>query len=95
MLTRQQYILYVAFSGLGLVVSFFVGSRTLSKEHQEFKTGLREMKKQQHEDSVDHAASDVVDEEKPPLPTDSSGSDGEPRQEKKPAKKKRAGFFFE
>lgn len=30
-------------SGLGLIISFFVGGRTLSKEHTEYKTGLNTM----------------------------------------------------
>jgi MFS family permease len=38
---RIMFIFYVAFAGLGLVVSFFVGSRKLSKEHTEHKTGLQ------------------------------------------------------
>ncbi|KAL2263331.1 hypothetical protein VTK26DRAFT_7211 [Humicola hyalothermophila] len=42
---RTMYIMYVAFAGLGLLVSFFVGSRQLSKDHQEHKTGLEHMKK--------------------------------------------------
>ena len=41
---RTMYIMYVAFAGLGLVISCFVGSRKLSKEHQEHKTGLQTMK---------------------------------------------------
>lgn len=41
---RTMYILYVAFSGLGLVLSFFVGSRKLSKTHEEHKTGLAGMR---------------------------------------------------
>ncbi|KAH8766609.1 major facilitator superfamily domain-containing protein [Diaporthe sp. PMI_573] len=38
---RIMFIFYVAFAGLGLVLSFFVGSRKLSKEHTEHKTGLQ------------------------------------------------------
>lgn len=38
---RIMFIFYVAFAGLGLIVSFFVGSRKLSKEHTEHKTGLQ------------------------------------------------------
>lgn len=38
---RIMFIFYVAFAGLGLVTSFFVGSRKLSKEHTEHKTGLQ------------------------------------------------------
>ncbi len=40
---RTMYIMYVAFSAAGMVVSFFVGSRTLSKDHEEHKTGLQNM----------------------------------------------------
>ncbi|KAF3764281.1 hypothetical protein M406DRAFT_339923 [Cryphonectria parasitica EP155] len=37
---QKMFIFYVAFAGLGLIISFFVGGRTLSKEHTEHKTGL-------------------------------------------------------
>lgn len=37
---QTMFIFYVAFAGLGLFISFFVGGRTLSKEHTEHKTGL-------------------------------------------------------
>lgn len=37
---RTMFIFYVAFAGLGFVISFFVGGKTLSKEHTEHKTGL-------------------------------------------------------
>lgn len=40
---RTMYIVYTAFAGLGLVLSFFVGQRQLSKEHHEHKTGLKGM----------------------------------------------------
>lgn len=40
---KTMYIMYVAFAGLGLVLSFFVGQRHLSKEHHEHKTGLQAM----------------------------------------------------
>ncbi|KAM7193419.1 Major facilitator superfamily domain containing protein [Rhypophila sp. PSN 637] len=42
---KTMYILYVAFSGLGLVMSLFVGSRKLSKDHEEQKTGLEAMRR--------------------------------------------------
>lgn len=41
---RTMLIMYAAVAGLGLFISFFVGSRKLSKEHEEHKTGLRSMK---------------------------------------------------
>ncbi|KAM7188436.1 Major facilitator superfamily domain containing protein [Naviculisporaceae sp. PSN 640] len=41
---KTMYILYVAFSGLGLVLAFFVSSRKLSKDHEEHKTGLEAMR---------------------------------------------------
>lgn len=39
---RTMWIVYVVFAGLGLIVTFFIGSNHLSKEHQETKTGLAE-----------------------------------------------------
>lgn len=38
---RTMYIMYAAFAGFGLVLAFFVGSRKLSTEHHETKTGLQ------------------------------------------------------
>ncbi|KKY35271.1 putative major facilitator superfamily transporter [Diaporthe ampelina] len=63
---RIMFIFYVAFAGLGLVTSFFVGSRKLSKEHIEHKTGLQ---------TLQPARGPVGDEEK------RAGGDGaaEPR----------------
>ena len=57
---QTMYIMYVAFAGLGLLVSFLVGSRKLSKDHQEHKTGLHHMKKSKRErvDEVDGASGD-------------------------------------
>lgn len=55
---RAMYIMYVAFAGLGLAVSFLVGSRQLSKDHQEHKTGLRHMRPARRE------RGDAADEEK-------------------------------
>lgn len=37
---RTMFIFYVAFAGLGLFLSFFVGGKTLTQEHTEHKTGL-------------------------------------------------------
>ncbi|KAK3936171.1 major facilitator superfamily domain-containing protein [Diplogelasinospora grovesii] len=42
---RTMYIMYVAFAGLGLVIAMFVGSRKLSKDHTEHKTGLQDMRR--------------------------------------------------
>ncbi|KAK3954318.1 major facilitator superfamily domain-containing protein [Pseudoneurospora amorphoporcata] len=50
---RVMYIVYVAFSALGLFISLFVGSRTLSKEHEEHKTGLDNMKKAKEDAKVE------------------------------------------
>jgi MFS family permease len=46
---RSMYIIFVAFAALGLVISFFVGSRQLSKEHHEHKTGLKGMRQEAQE----------------------------------------------
>lgn len=37
---RTMFIFYVAWAGLGLFISFFVGGRALTQEHTEHKTGL-------------------------------------------------------
>lgn len=37
---RTMFIFYVAFAGLGLFLSFFVGGTSLNQEHTEHKTGL-------------------------------------------------------
>ena len=73
---KTMYIMYVAFSGAGLVVSLFVRSRKLSKEHEEHKTGLKDMARR--EPGADAKASSPVDvtvndEEKAlPVPNPSS-----------------------
>lgn len=38
---RTMFIFYVAFAGLGIVLSFLVGSRKLSNQHTEHRTGLK------------------------------------------------------
>ncbi|KAK3990009.1 major facilitator superfamily domain-containing protein [Cladorrhinum sp. PSN332] len=62
---RTMYVMYVVFAGVGTLVSLLVGSRTLSKDHQEHKTGLQAMK--DHEASRSRPPADVgttTDEEK-------------------------------
>jgi hypothetical protein len=46
---RTMYIMYAAFAGLGLFLAFFVGSRQLSKEHHEAKTGLEALEAARNE----------------------------------------------
>jgi len=46
---RIMWIMYVAFSALGLAVSLGVGSKKLSKEHEVTKTGLAEEEKKRLE----------------------------------------------
>jgi hypothetical protein len=46
---RTMWIMYVAFAGLGLLISFFIGNQKLSKEHQVTKTGLAEEEKNRKE----------------------------------------------
>ncbi|GJC84912.1 efflux pump dotC [Colletotrichum liriopes] len=41
---RTMYIVYVAFAGLGLVMSLFVRQKQLSKKHTEHKTGLKTLR---------------------------------------------------
>jgi len=103
---RTMYIMYVAFSGAGLIVSMFVGSRTLSKEHQEHKTGLQDMKRRAApidassgdlegvRDAPSASASSIADEERAKtVPTSSLGG----RDSKSSGGKKsmKPAFFFE
>jgi MFS family permease len=70
---RTMFIMYVAFAGLGLLISFLVGSRNLSNDHQEHKTGLHHMK-QSKEDHLDEKTKDSPtggDEEKGDTPRSS------------------------
>ncbi|KAK4129161.1 MFS general substrate transporter [Parathielavia appendiculata] len=61
---RTMYIMYAAFSGLGLLVSFLIGSNKLKKEHTEHKTGLQHMRKS-NKDRLDEIANGKrVDEER-------------------------------
>lgn len=55
---KTMYILYVAFAGLGMAISFMVTSRTLSKQHEEAKTGLKAMEDARAERKLERAASD-------------------------------------
>ncbi|TDZ27560.1 Efflux pump dotC [Colletotrichum sidae] len=41
---RTMYIVYVAFAGLGLVMSLFVRQKQLSKKHTEHRTGLKTLR---------------------------------------------------
>ncbi|KAK3905768.1 major facilitator superfamily domain-containing protein [Staphylotrichum tortipilum] len=65
---RTMYIMYVAFSAVGLAVGCFVGSRPLSKDHTEHKTGLDAMRlnKQDGEGGMSSGASSgaTLDEER-------------------------------
>jgi len=80
---RTMYIMYVAFAGLGLLIAFLVGSRQLSKDHTEHKTGLDHMK-QSNQDRLDKAANGkVADEEKGQsgdVSGDASGHSGEEKE---------------
>ncbi|KAK1776913.1 major facilitator superfamily-domain-containing protein [Copromyces sp. CBS 386.78] len=60
---RVMYIVYVAFSALGLFISLFVGSRTLSKEHEEHKTGLDNMKKAKEDAKVEERRTQSPEDE--------------------------------
>lgn len=66
---RTMFIMYVAFSALGLLVSPFVGSRALSKDHTEHKTGLDAMRLAKQDEAEGAASSGAssgatLDEEK-------------------------------
>lgn len=53
---RTMFMFYVAFAGLGFLISFFVGGKTLSKEHTEHKTGLSTLQQKKPLDDEEKAA---------------------------------------
>lgn len=61
---QTMYIMYVAAAGLGLLVSFLVESRKLSKDHTEHKTGLHHMRRSNQERLDEAGNGKVGDEEK-------------------------------
>jgi hypothetical protein len=56
---RTMYEMYVAFAALGFLISLFIKSRKLSKEHREHKTGLKEMKEAKARRDDQERGSDV------------------------------------
>ncbi|KAH7336653.1 MFS multidrug transporter-like protein [Rhexocercosporidium sp. MPI-PUGE-AT-0058] len=46
---KVMWIMYVAFAALGLVITAFIGSHVLSREHQAVKTGLGEEERHRQE----------------------------------------------
>lgn len=91
---RTMYIMYTVFAGLGLLVSLFVGSRKLSHDHQEHKTGLEGMraaKATQGRGTPGGAARATHDEEKGP----SANLSGDGDKPEKARFFKRPAFFFE
>ncbi|CAN8101219.1 unnamed protein product [Discula destructiva] len=64
---RDMFIFYVAFAGLGFLISFFVGGQTLSKQHTEHKTGLATLEKEK---------APIADEEKAAAADPSAASAG-------------------
>jgi MFS family permease len=60
---RTMYIVFVALAGAGLLLSFLIGQHTLSKDHQEHKTGLDQMRLAKQERAAETAKGIVTDEE--------------------------------
>ena len=62
---KIMWIVFVAFAGLGLFISFFIGQNHLTKEHQVTKTGLKEEEERRKEAKERKKASkEVLQEEK-------------------------------
>ncbi|KAK3335925.1 major facilitator superfamily domain-containing protein [Cercophora scortea] len=89
---RTMYIMYVAFAGLGLVFSMFVGSRKLSKDHTEHKTGLVDMKSGGNSPSPSEGTRGSQGDEEKGGPVESPVSNGKQSRRKS---WKKPGFFFE
>lgn len=91
---KTMYIMYVAFAGAGLLVSLFVGSRKLSKDHQEHKTGLNAMEETKRHSKRGSAPVDsatTTDEEKAEGPRGPAEGKNQQRSIKKP----KLTFLFE
>ncbi|KAK3382561.1 major facilitator superfamily domain-containing protein [Lasiosphaeria ovina] len=71
---RTMFIMYVAFAGLGLLVSLFVGSRKLSKVHEEHKTGLAAMREANEADAAARGGATTDEEKGEPAGTVDVGS---------------------
>lgn len=65
-----MWILYVAFAGTGLAVSFLITRNLLSKQHEETKTGLEEEKKRRLEREAERAERKRKRASKGDLPSD-------------------------
>ena len=87
---RTMYIMYTAFSGVGLILSFFIGHRVLSKQHEEYKTGLDSLRAGRE---MDKSLKLPRDEEHANPPANGEGS-GE-KQRRRSRFLKRPAFFFE
>jgi len=87
---RTMYIMYTAFSGVGLILSFFIGHRVLSKQHEEYKTGLDSLRAARE---MDKSLKLSRDEEHANPPANGEGS-GE-KQRRRSRFLKRPAFFFE
>jgi MFS family permease len=95
---RAMYIMYTVFSGVGLICSFFIGHRVLSKQHQEHKTGLAGMR--EAKDRPSRVGGEQPGEMRAADEEDGTGRGCDPDVEKKESKKKswfikRPAFFFE
>lgn len=55
---QKMFIMFACFSAVGLLISFFVKQKTLSKQHTEHKTGLKSLRVE------DHGKTAAADEEK-------------------------------
>ncbi|GAB1310603.1 Efflux pump dotC [Madurella fahalii] len=76
---RIMYTMYVALSAAGLLVSLLVGSRKLSKDHEEHKTGLDHMRLAKQNRLAEAANGAAIDEEKG---ASSEGSEKEKAEKK-------------
>ncbi|KAF2997497.1 hypothetical protein E8E14_006045 [Neopestalotiopsis sp. 37M] len=58
---QTMFILYTCVSGVGLLISPFVGQRTLTKEHKEHKTGLQTLRVEAGQEDEGSAEKKKVD----------------------------------
>ncbi|KAH7379363.1 major facilitator superfamily-domain-containing protein [Phaeosphaeria sp. MPI-PUGE-AT-0046c] len=72
-----MWILYVAFSAVGLCVSFLIGKNVLDKQHEETKTGLEVEKQKRLERDAERAERRKKRASKGSLPLDAEAQAGE------------------
>ena len=77
---QPMWLMYTVFAAAGLIAAFFIGRKTLSKEHQETKTGLdaeKENAAQREQEREEKRASKRASKRQSQVLKEGGGGDGE------------------